>query len=91
MLKHFCYLKKSKYVYKLLTYISHNATFPQDISQKLSELMWHDWHEEVRKAAAQCLGKAGHGRDVHDNIRHQLTTGSERTKVEALNKIGQLG
>ncbi|XP_055874149.1 HEAT repeat-containing protein 4-like [Biomphalaria glabrata] len=67
------------------------GTINRDISQKLSELMWHDWHDEVRKAAAQCLGKAGHGRDVHDNIRHQLTTGSERTKVEALNKIGQLG
>ncbi|CAL1546069.1 unnamed protein product [Lymnaea stagnalis] len=63
----------------------------RDISQKLSDLMWHDWHEEVRKAAAQCLGKAGHGRDVHDNIRHKILTGTERHKVEAINKLGQLG
>ncbi|KAH9489369.1 hypothetical protein Btru_056480 [Bulinus truncatus] len=67
------------------------GTINRDITQKLSDLMWHDWHEEVRKAAAQCLGKAGQGRDVHDNIRHQLMTGTERIKVEALNKIGQLG
>lgn len=63
----------------------------QDITQKLSELMWYDWHVEVRKAASQCLGKTSHGRDVHDDIRDRIMNGSERTKMEAINKLGQLG
>ncbi|GFN92089.1 heat repeat-containing protein 4 [Plakobranchus ocellatus] len=63
----------------------------RDIAQKLSQLMWHDWHVEVRNAAAQCLGKTSHGRDVHNDIRERILDGSERTKLEAINKLGQLG
>ncbi|XP_052772793.1 HEAT repeat-containing protein 4-like isoform X2 [Mya arenaria] len=63
----------------------------KDITNKLSDLMWNDWHSEVRRAAAQCLGKTGHGRDVHDNLREKMLEGDERTRMEALNKIGQLG
>ena len=53
--------------------------------------MWHDWHVEVRNAAAQCLGKTSHGRDVHNDIRERILDGSERTKLEAINKLGRLG
>ncbi|XP_005089099.1 HEAT repeat-containing protein 4 isoform X2 [Aplysia californica] len=63
----------------------------RDITQKLSELMWHDWHVEVRRAAGQCLGKTSHGRDVHDDIRERILHGGERTKMDAINKLGQLG
>ena len=63
----------------------------QDVTQKLTGLMWHDWHTEVRRAAAQCLGKTSHGRDVHDDIRRCIMYGNERTKLEAISRLGQLG
>jgi len=53
--------------------------------------MWNDWHSEVRRASAQCLGKTGHGREVHDNLRIKILEGDEKVKLEALNKVGQLG
>ena len=53
--------------------------------------MWNDWHSEVRRAAAQCLGKTGHGRDVHDDLCKCITEGDERLKLEAISKVGQLG
>ena len=53
--------------------------------------MWNDWHGEVRKSAAQCLGKTGHGRDVHDDLRARILEGNERIKLEAISKVGQLG
>ncbi len=58
---------------------------------KLTHLMWNDWHTEVRKAAAQTLGKTGHGKDVHDELRDKILNGNERQRVEAVSKIGQLG
>ena len=58
---------------------------------KLTYLMWTDWHTEVRKAAAQTLGKTGHGKDVHDELLDKLQGGTERTRVEAVSKIGHLG
>ena len=63
----------------------------QDVTNKLADLMWNDWQSDVRRAAAQCLGKTGHGRAVHDHLREKMLTGDERTRLEALNKIGQLG
>ncbi|XP_060595214.1 HEAT repeat-containing protein 4-like isoform X6 [Ruditapes philippinarum] len=63
----------------------------RDITNKLTDLMWNDWHSEVRRAAAQCLGKTGHGRDVHDDLRNRILEGDERIKLEALSKVGQLG
>ena len=53
--------------------------------------MWNDWHNEVRKVAAQTLGKTGHGRDVHDTLRQRITDGNERERMEAVSKIGHLG
>lgn len=63
----------------------------QDIANKLADLMWNDWHEEVRKAAAQSLGKTGHGRYVHDDLKERLTNGTEKIRLDALSKIGHLG
>ena len=53
--------------------------------------MWNDWHNEVRKAAAQTLGKTGHGKDVHDELREKIIDGNERERVEAVSKVGHLG
>lgn len=53
--------------------------------------MWNDWHEDVRKSAAQCLGKTSHGREVHDDLRERIVKGNEATRLEAISKIGQLG
>lgn len=55
------------------------------------DLMWNDWHEDVRKSAAQCLGKTSHGREVHDDLRERIVKGNEATRLEAISKIGQLG
>ena len=63
----------------------------QDITNKLADLMWNDWHSEVRRAAAQCLGKTGHGREVHDDLRERILGKDEKIKLEAINKVGQLG
>ena len=63
----------------------------QDIVNKLTDLMWKDWHSEVRKAAAQTLGKAGHGKDVHDDLKDRLLGGNERERQDAVAKIGHLG
>ena len=73
-------------------------TFPKlyghinkDLVNKLTHLMWHDWHQEVRKAAAQCLGKTGHGKEVHDELMHKMLSHTERIRVEAISKVGHLG
>lgn len=63
----------------------------RDLVHKLTQLMWTDWHSEVRKAAAQVLGRTGHGKDVHDELRNRIMTGSERERVEAISKVGHLG
>ena len=57
----------------------------------MMDLMWNDWHEDVRKSAAQCLGKTSHGREVHDDLRDRIIKGNEATRLEAISKIGQLG
>ena len=53
--------------------------------------MWSDWHHEVRTIAAQTLGKTGHGRHIHDELRDKIINGNERMRVEAVSKVGQLG
>lgn len=63
----------------------------QDISQKLADLMWNDWNKEVRSAAAQALGKTGHGKIVHDHLCEKIVHGPERMRVEAIARVGQLG
>ena len=41
--------------------------------------------------AAQTLGKTGHGKEVHDDLRERLVSGTERDRIDALQKIGHLG
>jgi len=53
--------------------------------------MWNDTHSDVRKAAAQSLGKCGYGRLVHDKMREILLEGSQSDRTETLAKIGFLG
>ena len=69
----------------------HWVSFLQDLVNKLTHLMWNDWHAEVRKAAAHTLGKSGHGKDVHDELREKILHGNERMRVEAVQKVGHLG
>ena len=38
--------------------------FPQDIVNKLLEIMWTDWHCDVRQAASHALGRCGQGKAV---------------------------
>ncbi|KAJ8026097.1 HEAT repeat-containing protein 4 [Holothuria leucospilota] len=63
----------------------------KDITHKLTNLMWNDWHKEVRTIAAQTLGKTGHGKVVHNDLRDRLLEGSERDRIDSLYKIGHLG
>ena len=58
---------------------------------KLTYLMWNDFHADVRKAAAQTLGRTGHGKDVHDELVVKIQSDCERTRVEAVSKVGYLG
>lgn len=53
--------------------------------------MWNDWHSDVRKSAAQCLGKTSHGKEVHDDLKERIGKDDEGIRLEAINKIGQLG
>ncbi|XP_074643741.1 HEAT repeat-containing protein 4-like [Tubulanus polymorphus] len=81
--------------------VTKDAVFPhlypdggipsRDLVNKLADLMWNDWHADVRIAAAQCLGKTGHGKDVHDDLRSKLIDNNERVRTEAVNKVGHLG
>lgn len=53
--------------------------------------MWEDVHEDVRRMAAQSLGRTGHGKEVHDELKVRILNGSERQRVEAIKKVGCLG
>jgi len=48
-------------------------------------------HLKVRNAAARALGRTGHGRDVHFELREKLVRGNERICVDVLRKIAHLG
>ncbi|XP_074249111.1 HEAT repeat-containing protein 4 isoform X2 [Saimiri boliviensis] len=61
-----------------------------DMKHKLIQLMWNDWHKEVRRAAAQALGQMSLGKEVHDIIRVKLGQGNSQERVEALSLIGEL-
>ncbi|KAF6023258.1 HEATR4 [Bugula neritina] len=62
-----------------------------DIQNKVMHIMWNDAHSDVRKAAAQSLGKCGYGRLVHDKMREILIEGTQIERAETLSKIGFLG
>lgn len=52
--------------------------------------MWDDWSDEIRHASALALGISGNGRLVHDDLIARLESGSERTRVEVLRKLGEM-
>lgn len=62
----------------------------RDVVHKLTNLMWKDWSSEVRKAAAQTLGRTGHGRDIHYELCTKLSQADEMVKVDVLKKIAHL-
>lgn len=53
--------------------------------------MWNDPHSDVRKAAAQSLGKCGYSKLVHDRMKEALISGTQTERAETLSKIGFLG
>ncbi|XP_069806087.1 HEAT repeat-containing protein 4 [Dendropsophus ebraccatus] len=67
-----------------------HGTISQGVKSKLSHLMWNDWSNAVRGAAAKALGKLDQGKEVHDQIRMHLESDSWKDKVEALTLIGFL-
>ncbi|XP_017384200.2 HEAT repeat-containing protein 4 [Cebus imitator] len=73
---------------KAFSRISGNVCL--DMKHKLIQLMWNDWHKEVRRAAAQALGQMSLGKEVHDIIRVKLGQGNSQERVEALSLIGEL-
>ncbi|XP_027787274.2 HEAT repeat-containing protein 4 [Marmota flaviventris] len=67
-----------------------NGNVSLDMKRKLIQLMWDDWNNEVRQAAAQTLGQMSLGKEVHDTIRIKLGLGNPQKRVEALYLIGGL-
>ncbi|MGH0184103.1 UNVERIFIED_CONTAM: hypothetical protein FKN15_013671 [Acipenser sinensis] len=65
--------------------------FVFDLTNKLTFLMWNDWHSKVRQAAAQTLGRMGLGKEVHDELRSKLCEDSPCWRVVALSLLAQLG
>ena len=63
----------------------------KDIANKLSTMMWRDWHKTVRKVAAQTLGKTGNGKLVHNVLLGKLEAEKETTRIEAVAMMGHLG
>ncbi|XP_025889188.1 HEAT repeat-containing protein 4 [Nothoprocta perdicaria] len=62
----------------------------QDLTEKLSQLMWEDWNARVRQAATLALGHMELAKEIHDSLTEKLSTGSCQTKVQALSLIRQL-
>ncbi|XP_058844052.1 HEAT repeat-containing protein 4-like isoform X1 [Acipenser ruthenus] len=67
------------------------GSFNKDLTNKLTFLMWNDWHSKVRQAAAQTLGRMGLGKEVHDELRSKLCEDSPCWRVVALSLLAQLG
>uniref|UniRef100_A0A6I8P4I9 HEAT repeat containing 4 n=1 Tax=Ornithorhynchus anatinus TaxID=9258 RepID=A0A6I8P4I9_ORNAN len=66
------------------------GTVGRDLKNKLSQLMWKDWNEGVRRAAAQALGQMRLGKEIHDQLRVKLSHGDSRERAKALTLIGWL-
>ncbi|KAM4690517.1 HEAT repeat-containing protein 4 [Rhinophrynus dorsalis] len=62
----------------------------RDVRNKLNYVMWEDWSPAVREAAARALGKMGHWKEIHDQIRKHLECDSWKAKVDALSLISWL-
>lgn len=74
---------------KLLPSLRRNIN--KDLTEKLIYLMWDDSNKNVRKIAAQTLGKTGKSQKVHDEILNRLKSDTANDRIEALRKIHYLG
>ncbi|KAG9336384.1 hypothetical protein JZ751_002731, partial [Albula glossodonta] len=62
----------------------------KDLVNKLTQLMWKDWHSEARQAAARALEELGQGRQLHNELRVKLEDAPSLLRVEALALLAQL-
>ena len=53
--------------------------------------MWNDRNRQVKKVAAQTLGRTGKGQEVHDEICNRIQSSNSFDRYEALNKINHIG
>lgn len=63
----------------------------KEATDKLIHLMWNDVNGQVKKVAAQTLGRTGRGRQVHDEILRRLASTAMFERLEALKKINFIG
>jgi HEAT repeat-containing protein 4 len=63
----------------------------REATKKLIHLMWYDMNANVKKVAAQTLGRTGRGREVHNEINNRLESKSVFDRIEALKKINFIG
>lgn len=63
----------------------------KDVVDHLVSMMWNDSNKNVRKVAAQTLGRTGHGREVHDEVYARLSGQVMKDKIEALKAINYIG
>jgi len=62
-----------------------------DLVNKLKKMMSQDWSSQVRQAAAQTLGRTGHGRAIHYDLRDKITKGTDRDMVDGLRIVAHIG
>ena len=58
--------------------------------RKLEALMWSDWHDDVRSAAAEALVGTGHGLVIHDSLLDRMTHLSQMVRRDAVRRLGQM-
>jgi len=58
---------------------------------RLEDLMWSDWHADVRSAAAQTLAMTGHGLVIHDSLLDRMNDTSQMVRSDAVRTLGRLG
>ncbi|XP_004754904.2 HEAT repeat-containing protein 4 isoform X2 [Mustela putorius furo] len=73
---------------RVLSQIGGNISL--DMKYKLIQMMLSDWNKEVRRAAAQAVGRMKFGKEVYNTIRVKLSQGNFQERVEALSLIGGL-
>lgn len=74
---------------KLIPCLRRSIT--KEATQKLIHLMWNDMNQNVKKVAAQTLGRTGRGREVHNEILNRLNSSNVFDRLEALKKINFIG
>ncbi|RNA40141.1 HEAT repeat-containing 4 isoform X1 [Brachionus plicatilis] len=61
------------------------------IVAKLMDLMWNDVNHNVKKVAAQTLGRTGRGKEVHDQLFRKLHSVNLFERISALKIINHIG